>query len=188
MRTTLRRVSTAFAAGLLVALVIGAPNASAKPNKNIDTSTASSLSEQVRHKLAMLPWYGVFDTLGYEINGSQVILKGEVIGEHAITKNDAAKEVKSIPGVTSVVNEIRVLPASPFDNQIRRAEYRAIFSMPSLSKYSMGVIPQIHIIVDGGHVTLEGTVLNQQDRNVAEISANSVPGVFSVTNNLSVAS
>ena len=74
----------------------------------------------------------------------------------------------------------------PFDNQIRRAEYRAIFSQATLSGYSMGSIPQIHIIVNGGHVTLEGTVMNEMDRNIAGLAANSVSNVFSVTNNLKI--
>ena len=94
--------------------------------------------------------------------------------------------MKRIPGVTKVVNNIEVLPPSPFDNQIRRAEYRAIFSQSNLGRYTMGPIPQLHIIVNGGHVTLEGVVMNEMDRNVAGISANSVPGVFSVTNNLRI--
>ncbi len=83
------------------------------------------LSDQVHHELAMLPWYGVFDDLEYQVNGTEVILSGVVISEHGTTKDDAARFVKSIPGVTNVVDNIEVLPPSQFDNQIRRAEYRA---------------------------------------------------------------
>ena len=82
------------------------------------------------------------------------------------------------------MNEIKVLPISSFDNQIRRAEYRTIFSNANLGRYTAGAVPQIHIIVNGGHVTLEGKVMNQTDRTIAGLVANSVPGVFSVTNNL----
>jgi hyperosmotically inducible periplasmic protein len=88
--------------------------------------------------------------------------------------------------VTRVVNNIEVLPLSTFDDQIRRAEYRAIYSQPQLSRYSLGAVPQIHIIVKNGHVTLEGVVDNESDRNVAAIMASEVPGVFSVTNHLQV--
>jgi hypothetical protein len=84
------------------------------------------------------------------------------------------------------VNDITVLPLSNFDAQIRRAEYRSIFSAGALGYYSMGVNPSIHIIVDNGHVTLEGVVSREADRDLAGIRANSVPGVFSVTNNLRV--
>jgi hyperosmotically inducible protein len=161
----------------------GAPYAKAA---TINSPDVSPIAGQVQHKLAMLPWYGVFDNLAYQVNGSEVILSGQVISEHDRTKYDAESEVKRIPGVTKVVNNIEVLPPSPFDNQIRRAEYRAIFSKSDLGRYTMGAIPQLHIIVNGGHVTLEGVVMNEMDRTVAGIGANEVPGVFSVTNNLRV--
>ncbi len=145
-----------------------------------------TLNDQVHHNLLMLPWYGVFDNLEYQINGTEVILTGEVTSEHGVTKDDAGKAVKSIPGVTNVVNNIEVLPPSPFDNQIRRAEYRAVFSHADLGRYTMGAVAQVHIIVKNGHVTLEGVVMNQMDKNIAGIVANTVPGVFSVENNLRI--
>jgi hyperosmotically inducible periplasmic protein len=146
----------------------------------------SAIPNQVQHNLAMLPWYGVFDNLDYQVNGSEVILSGQVISAHATTKDDAGKYVKSIPGVTKVVNNIEVLPPSMFDNQIRRAEFRTVFSQADLGRYTMGAIPQVHIIVKNGHVSLEGVVMNQMDKNIAGIVANSVPGVFSVENNLRI--
>jgi hyperosmotically inducible periplasmic protein len=145
-----------------------------------------SIADHVRHELVTLPWYGVFDNLQYQVNGDEVILSGQVISEHATTKHDAENAVKRISGVTKVVNNIEVLPPLPFDDQIRMAEYRAIFSQSNLGGYSMGSIPQIRIIVHNGHVTLEGKVMNQMDRNIAGITANSVSGVFSVTNNLQI--
>jgi hyperosmotically inducible protein len=145
-----------------------------------------TLNDQVHHNLLMLPWYGVFDNLEYQINGTEVILTGEVTSEHGVTKDDAGKAVKSIPGVTNVVNNIEVLPPSPFDNQIRRAEYRTIFSHADLGRYTMGAVAQVHIIVKNGHVTLEGVVMNQMDKNIAGIVANTVPGVFSVENKLRI--
>ena len=145
------------------------------------------LNKQVHHKLAVLPFYGVFDNLEYRIDGSEVTLMGQLISTHAVTKSDAEAVVKKIEGVTRVVNKITVLPPSPFDDQIRRAEYRAIFSQSSLFRYSLGTIPSIHIVVNGGHVTLEGVVASEGDRNIANIRANEVPNVFSVTNNLRVA-
>ncbi len=94
--------------------------------------------------------------------------------------------MRRIEGVGQVINNIKVLPLSPFDNQIRRAEYRSIFSYSSMYRYAMGAHPTIHIIVDNGHVTLLGVVGSQADKNIAGIRANTVPGVFSVTNNLVV--
>jgi hyperosmotically inducible protein len=100
--------------------------------------------------------------------------------------DDAGKFVRSIPGVTNVVNNIEVLPPSRFDDQIRRAEFRAVFSQADLGRYTMGAIPQVHIIVKNGHVSLEGVVMNEMDKNIAGIVANTVPGVFSVENHLQV--
>ncbi len=161
------------------------------PAGRADTPTTpdtAAISRQVRHELLSLPWYGVFDNLEYQVNGTEVILSGQVTSEHAVTKDDAGRFVKSIPGVTKVVNNIEVLPPSQFDRQIRRAEYRTIFSHGDLGRYTMGAIPQVHIIVKNGHVTLDGVVMNQMDKNMAGIYANSVPGVFSVQNNLRVGS
>jgi hyperosmotically inducible protein len=94
--------------------------------------------------------------------------------------------VKNIEGVEHVDNKIEVLPVSPNDDRIRRAEYRAIYSQPALSTYALRAVPTIHIIVKNGHVTLEGAVARQSDKDIAGVQAKSVPGVFSVTNNLRV--
>lgn len=132
----------------------------------------------------MLPYYNIFDDLGFTVDGSTVTLVGEVT--NPTLKSDAARTVQHVEGVTQVVNNIKVLPLSPMDWGIRRAEYRAIFSYGSMSRYSVGVNPAIHIIVANGHVTLVGTVMNQGDKNIAGIRANGVPNVFSVQNNLQV--
>ncbi len=142
------------------------------------------LNDQVRHKLVMLPYFNVFDNLAYRVDGNTVTLYGEVT--QPFLKSDAEHAVKHIEGVAQVVDNIKVLPPSPFDNQIRRAEYRAIFGYSSLYRYAMGAIPSIHIIVDNGHVTLVGVVGNEMDKNLAGVRANGVPGVFSVTNELQV--
>jgi osmotically-inducible protein OsmY len=142
------------------------------------------VSQEVNHQLVMLPWYSVFDNLQYKVNGSEVTLQGQVLSDR--TQKDAASRVKGIEGVTKVTNNIELLPASPNDDRIRHAEYRAIFSDSSLQKYSFGAVQPVHIVVKNGHVTLEGVVLNQGDKNLAGIRANGVPGVFSVTNNLHI--
>ena len=179
-------------AALALATAVVAPNGlAASPRTTPQRITQHSakysayLNKEVHHRLAMLPWYGVFDNLSYTINGNDVTLSGQVV--RSATKRDALASVKHIEGVGKVVDNITVLPPSGFDNQIRRAEYRAIFSEASLSGYSMGVNPAIHIIVNNGHVTLEGYVDNETDVHLATLRANSVPNVFSVTNNLKVA-
>ena len=50
----------------------------------------------------------------------------------------------------------------------------------------MRAVPPIHIIVKNGNVTLEGVVARSMDKQIAGVQANSVSGVFSVTNNLVV--
>lgn len=143
------------------------------------------LSDQVRHELVMLPYYNVFDDLGYRVDGTTITLFGDVT--RPVLKSDAEHAVKRIPGVTNVVSNIKVLPLSPFDNRIRAAAYRSIFGFGGLYRYAMGTNPSIHIIVDNGHITLKGVVDNPGDRNIANIRANGVPGVFSVKNELQVA-
>jgi hyperosmotically inducible periplasmic protein len=130
----------------------------------------------------MLPWLSVFDNLEYQVDGSQVTLSGQVT--QPFLKDEAEDAVKRIAGVTQVVDQIEVLPLSPYDNSIRRAEYRAIYGYPSLSRYGMGTLPSIRIIVNNGRVTLAGIVDTQADSDTANIRANGVPGVFSVTNEL----
>jgi hyperosmotically inducible protein len=142
------------------------------------------LTNQVRHELVTLPWLSVFDNLSYAVNGSEVTLYGQVV--IPTTKIDANSAVKHIEGVTKVNDNIEVLPLSPFDNGIRRAEYRAIFREPALQRYSLGTLPPIHIIVENSHVTFEGVVDSQGDKDLAGLRANGVPNVFSVTNNLKV--
>jgi hyperosmotically inducible periplasmic protein len=140
------------------------------------------LMREVRHELLLVPWYTVFDNLQYSVNGNEVTLSGQVV--QPTVKADAENAVKHIEGVEKVNDQIEVLPTSPFDDQIRRAEYRAIYSQPNLQRYGVGNLQSIHIIVKGGHVTLEGVVDSQQDKDAANIYANGVPNVFSVDNHL----
>ena len=142
------------------------------------------LAKKVRHELVMLPYYGVFDNLAYSINGGTVTLYGQVV--RASTRSDAERSVKRIAGVSRVVNNIKVLPLSRIDDGIRARTYRSIAQMGGLYRYLQGANPSLHIVVDRGHVTLEGVVSGTGDRNLAYIAANRVPGVFSVTNNLRV--
>ena len=161
-----------------------APASNRNPSPNGNPNSEAWLANQVRHQLVMLPWYSVFDNLEYSVQGNKVILSGQVV--RPVLKDDAASVVKHIEGVQEVDNQIQVLPVSNFDDQIRRAELREIYSFPSLQRYAWGTIPGIHIIVNNGHVTLEGAVDNQADKDVAGLRANSDPNVFSVTNNLRV--
>jgi len=174
MKGTLRKLTITLACAVLTATMFLQA-----------TNTPKPLPERVRHELAMLPYYNVFDDLGFRVDGSTVTLYGDVT--NPVLKSDAARAVQHVEGVQQVVNSINVLPLSPMDWSIRRAEYRAIYGYSSMYRYAMGAMPSIHIIVSDGHVKLEGVVNNQGDKNIAGIRANGVPGVFSVENNLQVA-
>src|SRR5580700_1783087 len=140
--------------------------------------------KEVRHELLMLPYFGVFDNIAYKVDGYTVTLLGQVV--RPTLKSDAERAVKKIEGVEKVDNQIEVLPLSPMDDRLRLSLYRAIYGYPSLQRYAMPVIKPIRIIVKNGHVTLEGVVDSDADKNIAGIRAKGVPGAFSVTNNLQV--
>lgn len=140
------------------------------------------LAKEVRHVLVMLPYFSVFDNLAYKIDGDHVTLSGQVV--RPSLKSDAEHVVKELEGVSGVTNNIEVLPLSPNDDRIRRAVFHAIFGTPPLDRYGLQAVPPIHIIVKNGNVTLEGVVDNEGDKNLANIKANGVSGVFSVKNNL----
>ncbi len=154
------------------AMLAGAPQKSDK------------LAKEVRHELVMLPYYGVFDSLAYRVNGYNIELFGQVT--RPTLKTDAERAVKSIEGVEKVTNNIEVLPLSPNDDRIRLATYRAIYGHTALNRYAIQAVPPIHIIVKNGNVTLDGVVANKADADIANVQARSVPGVFGVTNNLKV--
>lgn len=139
---------------------------------------------EIRHELVMLPYYGVFDNLSYKVDGYTVTLMGQVT--RPTLKSDSERVVRDIEGVEKVINNIEVLPNSPNDDRLRLALYRGIYSHAALNRYALNAVPPIHIIVKNGNATLEGVVANEGDRNIANIQANGVSGVFSVTNNLRV--
>ena len=143
------------------------------------------INKEVRHELVMLSFYGVFDNLAYRVDpDGTVTLLGRV--SRPSLKSDAENAVKHIEGVEKVVNNIEVLPTSINDDRIRRDTYRAIYGNDTLSQYQLRAVPPIHIIVNNGHVTLEGVVARQMDKQIAGTQANQVQGTFSVTNNLQV--
>jgi len=180
------RISVAIAAmAVAIGLLAGGANlngaAAAQKSREAGDDT---LQREVRHQLRMLNYYTVFDNLEYGVEGNKVILEGQVT--NPALKTEALGTVKNIPGVSEVQDNIKVLPLSNEDDRIRRAAYRLIYGDSQLSKYGFQSVQSIHIIVDNGHITLEGNVDSQADKNVAGIRANSVPGAFSMKNNLLV--
>lgn len=166
--------------------------------------------QEVRKQLGSLTDYSVFDWITFGIQGKTLVLKG--YASRPVVKEEAGRAVKNIEGITSVDNQIQVLPLSPNDDRIRAAVYNRIYTQPALRKYnanqgslaaamgpggrSFGLMAggitnnppigfhAIHIVVNNGHVTLYGVVLNKGDSEMAGIQANSAPGAFSVENDL----
>jgi osmotically-inducible protein OsmY len=172
---------------LAAALAFGAGSAFASSNADVSGSNArleQRLYKEVHHALAMIPDVTIFDNLAYSVQGGTVTLYGQV--RDAYVDDEAKSSVKHLEGVDQVVDKIEVLPVSFNDDRIRRQVAFAVFRDPRLSRYSMGTMPPIHIIVKNGHVDLEGVVSTQGDKDVASIRANGVPGVFSVENHLQV--
>jgi hyperosmotically inducible protein len=181
MKGILNRVVAAVAAVVIAASAAVAAPAPADPAA--ERTAYEQLAKKVRKELVTLPWYGVFDNLAYEIDGSTVKLYGQVV--QPSTRKDAERRVRKLAGVERVVNQIEVLPLSTFDDSIRANAYRTLYGWNSpLFRYGRGTNPSIHIVVNRGHLTLEGVVANEGDRRLANIMANSISGVFSVTNNL----
>jgi hyperosmotically inducible protein len=166
--------------------VHSAPALQETKSQRDDGKTGASLIREVRHQLVMLPYYSVFDNLTYTVEGDNVTLNGQVT--RPTVKSDAESAVKSIEGVGSVVNNVEVLPLSPMDDDIRRAVYRAVYGDSGLQRYALQAVPSIHIIVKNGNVVLEGVADTEADKNLANLRARGVSNVFSVKNNLVVAS
>ena len=169
----------------LLVLAIAAMEAVASAQEHAPTQKAvDRITKEVRHELLMLPRLDVFDNLAYTVDGYNVTLYGAV--RTPSVKSDAESAVKRIEGVEKVDNRIQVLPPSPSDDRIRLELYRSIYGYPPLQRYAMGVVKPIRIVVKGGRVELDGVVGSAGDKQLVEVRAKSVPGIFSVTNNLQV--
>ncbi len=178
MKKTLRYLCVTAA---LTIMISGMANARPASETHVPQD---QVSREVRHELVMLPQFSIFDNLAYKVDGDTVTLFGQV--RNAILKDSAESAVKSIAGVDRVNNQIEILPVSFNDDRIRRKVARAVFDSSQLFRYSIQPVPPIHIIVKNGHVTLDGVVANQGDKNIAGLRANGVSDVFSVENNLTV--
>lgn len=127
-----------------------------------------------------------FNNLTLGVNNGIVTLGGQVLTD--VDRASAVAIVENTPGVKGLVDDVKVLPTSIHDDDIRIATARAIYGDPSMQKYAIDPQAPIRIVVENGHVTLYGVVDNQMDKQIAETRAREVPGVFSVTNKLVVAS
>jgi osmotically-inducible protein OsmY len=157
----------------------------------------------VRHMLERLPYYGVFDYIVFRVDRGVVYLAGYSF--EGRLKADAEMAVKRASGVVEVANKIEVLPASQNDDRIRWATFYRVYTDDFLSRYAPGgayeVLREvrderrfpgmqpvgrypIHIVVKGGRTMLLGVVDSATDRQIAEVRAREVSGVFEVENDL----
>lgn len=148
--------------------------------------------QELQKKLQKAIAYGLwgyvpvqFQSISVQVNHGVVTLGGFAAGP--IAASDAVAIVANTKGVKDVIDNIQVDPLSPMDNGIRVAVFRKVYGNPMLNQYAMDPEKPIRIQVVNGHVTLYGVVDSEAQKNVAGIQANSVPGVFSVTNDIVVA-
>ena len=177
-----------LAGGLLCAALgaipTGAQTSGGTKSVSAEVKDSSPLAKEVHHQLLTLPFYSVFDNIGFSLEGNKVTLYGQVL--RWSLKKHAEAEIKSIEGIEVVVNRIEVLPTLASDDDLRRSVYRSIFEDSTLSRYAVQAVPSIHIIVKNGDVALEGTVGSATDRNLATARTNAVANIRSVKNNLLV--
>jgi hyperosmotically inducible periplasmic protein len=211
---TLRKGISSAGLGGLVLLATAAGGAAASTNittttagtsQKSQTQAAEDTAQAVRKKLERLPYFGVFDWLAYGVDRGRVRLVGYSF--RPSLKSDATMAVKQASGVDEVVNDIEVLPVSIEDDRIRWATFYRIYADDFLSRYAPGGVPEvlrelrderrfpgmqpvgvypIHIIVKNGRTLLLGVVDSPLDRQLAEVRAREVPGVFNVENSLIV--
>jgi len=165
-------------------LLLGAGVAGAA-SKDSGPFTDEQIANKVAHEIRMYSWYSIWDNINVKVQNGNVELMGQV--NQPYKKADLDRLTQRVPGVASVTNELTVLPLSNFDDQLRLRVAHAIYRDPVLSRYGIQAVPPIHIIVDNGHVTLEGVVNSDIEKNVAGIRASGAGLSFGkVINNLRV--
>jgi osmotically-inducible protein OsmY len=150
-------------------------------------TTDQQIADRIGKQLAYdrVGYGNAFNAITASVQNGVVTLSGHALGP--VAKESALNIAKRTPGVTNVIDKIQVDPVSPMDDRIRQEVARRVYGYPSLNKYAINPANPIRITVVNGHVILSGVVDSQADKDVAGIQANTVPGVFSVTNNLQVA-
>jgi osmotically-inducible protein OsmY len=150
-----------------------------------DAELTAQLSKKIYYDRVGYP-DNAFNYVSVTVKNGMVFLSGQTYNN--VPKDDALAIAQRMPGVKDVVDNIQVLPTSMFDDRLRVQALRTIYGNSVLSRYAIDPAKPIRIIVDNGHITLEGTVQNPMDKQVAGMRANQLGGAFSVQNNLTVES
>lgn len=170
---------------LIATLLAGAAVAGAADNQAATIGTDATLANNVRHEIVMYPRYSIFDDVYIQVNNGTVHLTGVV--NQPFKKSDIEKLVQHVPGVEQVQDDIRVLPLSHNDDRLRFVVARAVYGDVNMTRYAIQPLKPIHIIVENGHVTLNGIVATEFDKQIAGTRAASAGLSFGpIVNNLQV--
>ena len=161
-------------ATVIVMLAMSAP-AWAAERENL------AIFRDVSRQVLRYPQFTIFDSVHAQVHEGVVTLSGRVTMPYK--SKDIARRVAGVEGVDDVRNEVAVLPVSQFDDDLRFQIARAIYGNSNFWRYGAMVNPPVHIIVENGHVTLDGVVNNNIDRVLARSIASSFTA-FSLTNDL----
>jgi len=153
-------------------------------NLQVERAGDEQILEQARHNVVMYYAYGIFDNIELAADHGTLTVTGQVT--QPFKKADLEKSLQGVKGVAELQNNLQVLPVSNFDDRLRLQVARAIYGDPYFLHYRNQPLPSIHIVVENGHVALEGVVASQMDRNKANMDALGAGLSFSVANNLQV--
>jgi hyperosmotically inducible protein len=149
-------------------------------------SSDQQLANKVAGAIRGYPYFSIFDWVTGTVKDGVVTLNGSV---HVPGRQEEfARIAAKVPGVTKVINDLKVLPNSPFDDQLRMAAARAIYRDSNFLDLANQPNPPVHIIVEHGQVRLEGMVTNKMQRQLAEMDVRSRTMAFDVVNDLAVES
>jgi hyperosmotically inducible protein len=181
-------VPSAWAKARAVELAFKAPDVVSVQDelKTARGESDSELAEKVASQIRRYVFYDIYDDVEIEVKDGVVTLHGRVT--MPFKAQEIAQLASRIPGVQSVKNNIKVLPVSISDQQLREQIASQIYRAPMFWEYANRTNPPIHIIVENGRVTLTGAVRSEVEKRKAESIARSVFGVFSVENKLQTAS
>lgn len=170
---------------MTIAVLAGASVAGAATTTKAAPATDAEIAAKLAREVRMYSRYTIWDNVKLRVNEGNVELLGEV--SEPFKKEDLGRLAKGVRGVESVTNQLKVLPLSPHDDQLRIQVARAVYGHSALSRYGIGANPPIHIIVDNGRVTLEGVVNNEMEKQIAGMQASTAGLSFGpVVNNLRV--
>ena len=135
--------------------------------------TSLQIFRSVQRQVLTYPHFTIFDSVNAQISDGTLTLTGKVT--MPFKRKDLEERVSKVAGILKVNNQLVVLPASQFDDELRQRIADAIYGNSAFAKYANQVNPPIHIVVERGRVTLEGVVLNAIDRQFAYSIASMFP-------------